>query len=233
MAGESRRRRLRALLDLAGLSPVQVTAIEPAFVHASAASEHGRVSNERLEFLGDSVLGYLTAAWLYERYPAAAEGELARRKAALASDEAIAFTGSRLGLGELLVLGQGERSSGGAQRPSNVGDAFEAFLATLERNAGMGIARLFLEREHLVPLVDQYGPETDSKTTLQELLQARHRSTPIYVDEGEEGLPHVRTFHARVELSGKLLGRGSGASKKAAQRAAAAHALALLKEEAS
>jgi ribonuclease-3 len=81
-------------------------------------------------------------------------------------------------------------------------------------------------------LADHYGPDADAKTTLQELLQARFRATPTYTDAGEEGLPHVRTFHARVELEGRILGSGSGASKKAAQRAAAADALLQLKNEA-
>jgi ribonuclease-3 len=233
MAGEGRRRRLRALLDLAGTPNLELAAVEPAFVHSSAAAELGQSSNERLEFLGDSILGCITATWLYVRYPQAPEGELARRKAALASDEAIAATGLRLGLGELLMLGQGERASGGSLRASNIGDAFEAFIAVLERNVGIDTARRFVIREHLEPLADHYGPEADPKTMLQELLQARYRSTPVYLDEGEEGPPHLRTFQARVELNGKMLGSGRGASKKLAQRAAATDALTRLKEEAS
>lgn len=232
MAGEARRRRIRALLDQAQVRTLDVEAVEPAFVHASASAEtEQRCSNERLEFLGDAVLGYVTASWLYTQFPDATEGELARRKAALASDEAIAESGRRLGLGELLVLGHGERSSGGAERASNVGDAFEAFVAVLERQAGLEAARLFVEREHLVPLSNRFGPENDSKTALQELLQARYRATPSYIDTGVEGPPHLRTFHAQVELSGKVLGAGSGASKKAAQRSAAADALERLKNE--
>jgi len=226
MAGETRRRRLRALLDLVGLEGAEHAAIEPAFVHSSLLGQArgGTSSNERLEFLGDAILGYLTAEWLFERHAEAFEGELSRRKAALASDRAIATTARRLGFGDLLRLGKGEQANGGAERESNLGDAFEAFLAVLTQRFGLDVARRFLIEQHLVPLADTFGPDIDAKTALQELTQARFRETPRYHDDGVDGADHERTFRARVTVGDRELGRGQGRSKKAAQQAAAAAA---------
>ena len=208
---------------------------EQAFAHSSAVAE-GAVegsSNERLEFLGDAVLGYATARHLYLRYPEAAEGDLAKRKAALVSDAAIAETARRLRFEDLLVLGNGERATGGAQRPSNLGDAFEAFLAVLVLERGMDCAVGFVEREHLAQSPVSFDQmESDAKTTLQELTQAKFRSAPIYHDDGDEGPPHEPLFRASVSLQGTILASGSGRSKKAAQQAAAAAALVELRKKA-
>jgi ribonuclease-3 len=234
MAGETRRRRLRALLALANVKTEVLDPFEQAFAHSSAVAE-GTVpppSNERLEFLGDAVLGFATARHLFLTYPNAAEGELAKRKSSLASDAAIAITAQRLHFDELLVLGQGERNTGGAQRPSNLGDAFEAFVAALTLEKGMDCAVAFLEREHLhrheaLPVV-----ESDAKTALQELTQARFRCAPVYHDEGDEGPAHEPLFRAAVSVQGNVLAQGTGRSKKAAQQAAAASALVELRKHA-
>ena len=234
MAGETRRRRLRALLALADVEAESLEVFEQAFAHSSAVAE-GAVpppSNERLEFLGDAVLGYATARHLFKRYPGAAEGDLAKRKAALASDAAIAETAQRLQFGDLLVLGHGERTTGGAKRPSNLGDAFEAFVAALSIERGIECAIRFIEREHLMSQDFFDHIETDAKTSLQELTQAQFRSAPTYHDDGDEGPAHEPLFRASVSLNGTILASGSGRSKKAAQQAAAAAALVELRKKA-
>jgi ribonuclease-3 len=227
IAIERRRGRLRALLALAGVETEELEPFELAFTHASAVAE-GSVpppSNERLEFLGDAVLGYVVARHLFLSHPQASEGELAKRKASFASDAAITATAQRLRFDELLVLGQGERKNGGALRPSNLANAFEAFLAALALAQGIDAALAFLEREHLHQHRVFAATESDAKTALQEWTQAHFRSAPLYHDEGEEGPAHEPLYCVGVSLRGEVLARGSGRSKKAAQQAAAALAL--------
>ncbi len=203
-------------------------------MHESAAKEGtagGRplVSNERLEFLGDAVLGFIVARLLYERYPSAPEGELALRKSSLVSDAALAVSAERLGFGPLLVLGRGfARATAGPTR-SMLAGSFEAFVAVLARAAGVDVAAAFVEREHVAWLADAAVPAGDPKTVLQEWSQGFHGSTPRYVDRAE-GPPHDRTFVATALVDGEPLADGSGRSKKEAQRAAAARALELLAE---
>ncbi len=231
MAGEKRRKRLRALLDLAGVKSkdANLDRIERAFVHESAAMEFGGHSNERLEFLGDAVLGLVVAQWLFEKYPDEPEGVLAKRKAAIVSDSTIAQTAQRLEFGELLLLGTGERAHGGAQRRSTLGDAFEAFVAVLFVECGMKTAQRFVLREHVAGLDVERAGLGDAKTQLQELTQARLSCMPTYSEQGE-GPDHSRTFTSTVQVGGETLGTGTGPTKKAAQQQAAAVALAALQE---
>jgi ribonuclease-3 len=232
VAGEQRRRRLRALLTLAGVAggDANMTAFDAAFVHESAVRERlAARSNERLEFLGDAILGNVVARSLFERYRDAAEGELALRKAALVSDTALATTAERLGFGELLVLGAGLANSAPARRRSALGDAFEAFLAVLYREAGDAAVVAFVASEHIAPFEALGADLEDPKSVLQEWTQRRGAGVPAYFDRFE-GPDHERTFFANVTVDGDLSAEGSGASKKAAQRAAAARALELLAE---
>ena len=229
MAGEARRRRLRALLDLAEVPDDTLDAIDQAFVHESAAKEELLLSNERLEFLGDAVLGVVVARWLYATYPQEKEGSLAKRKAAIVSDSAIAETARDLGFSELVRVGAGERAHGGAERVSILADAFEAFLATLYLHYGFDAAQRFIERHHIGTLDHERSAVADAKTQLQELTQARLACTPEYSEKGE-GPPHERTFTSVVRINGEQLGTGTGPSKKAAQQNAAAQALAILQE---
>jgi len=234
VAEEERRGRLRALLALAGVKMEELEPFEQAFTHASAVAEGSArpPSNERLEFLGDAVLGYATARYLFLAHPQASEGELAKRKASLASDAAITATAQRLHFDELLVLGQGERKNGGALRPSNLGNAFEAFVAALTLAQGIDSALAFLEGEHLHRHRAFATTESDAKTALQEWTQAHFRAAPLYHDEGEEGLAHEPLYRVGVSLRGEMLASGSGRSKKAAQQAAAALALVELRRRA-
>ena len=228
MSGEARRRRLRALLSRSGADDIEPPAVLEAFTHGSASREGAGPSNERLEFLGDAILGFIASRWLFARYPRAAEGELTRRKALLVSGDACAESARRLGLGDLILLGHGMESAGGADNTTVLADAFEAYLAALTRSAGLETATAFLEREHLLPLDSGEFVEADAKTALQELTQADHGTTPIYFERAE-GPPHDRRYTSQVRLRGEVLGEGIGSSKKTAQQSAAAMALARLR----
>ena len=231
MAGEARRRRLRALLRRTGLGKLEPASLERAFVHDSAVLMERLLdpgaSNQRLEFLGDAVLSLATARWLYDRYPAEREGELTRRRAALVNDAVLVETARRLELSDLLVLGPAEAAAGGAGRESILAAALEAFIGALFLQGGLDLAARFVEREHLERVEHAEMAAADPKTALQELLQARGRTTPTYEDAAT-GPAHRRTFTSRVISDGTLLGEGIGSSKKAAQRAAAQIALSVL-----
>jgi ribonuclease-3 len=230
MAGEARRQRLRTLLATAGAPHANPLDFELAFVHESAVKERlAERSNERLEFFGDAVLGFVVARSLYERYPDAAEGELALRKSALVSDLALAETADRLEFGPLLVLGAGLAKLPPVRRRSALADAFEAFVAALYRTCGIDVAAAFVVREHVLAWELRGQPLDDPKTLLQEWTQKHAAGVPQYALRFE-GPDHERTFFAEVRVDESVQAAGSGASKKAAQRAAAARALELLAE---
>lgn len=217
---------MRALFELAGVTPEIAEDVDAAFVHESAAKEIGGASNERMEFLGDAVLGLVTARWLYAAYPTEKEGTLAKRKAAIVSDSAIARSADRLGFGDLMILGAGERAQG-AVRPSILAAAFESFVAALFLARGLDAAARFVEAEHILHVDQTASALADPKTRLQELAQAHAGCTPVYVDRGS-GPAHLRTFTSSVAVAGEPLAEGTGPSKKAAQQDAAARALPLL-----
>lgn len=229
MAGEANRRRIRAVLRLAGVrTTAGLDAIEQAFVHESYSKEHGTPSNERMEFLGDSILGAITATWLFERYPGEPEGQLTVRKAAIVNDPQLALTATRLGFPDIVQLGTGMRNAGGAQNTSILADAFEAFVGALYLRYGMEKARRFVVEEHIERLDHTPDVLLDAKTRLQHFAQEHLSGTPSYVDHSE-GTPQAPAFRSVVKVNGKKLGTGSGPSKKAAQRAAAEAALHALK----
>lgn len=220
---------MRELLRLAGAKGAEFAAFDVAFVHESAVSEKlAESSNERLEFLGDAVLGAIVARSLFERYPDADEGELALRKSSLVSDLALSSTAERLGFDPLLVTGSALANQPVERRRSLLADAFEAFVATLARESGDAVAAAFVSREHIAPRELHAPVEDDPKTVLQEWSQRRFRTTPVYADRFE-GPAHERVFVATVEIDGESA-EGSGPSKKAAQREAAAAVLVRLRE---
>jgi ribonuclease-3 len=223
-----RRRRLAALLKTSGLAGIDPATIEQAFVHESAAREGAGPSNERLEFYGDTILGFVTARWLMAHYPDATEGELHRRKASLVSGEACAATARRLQLGEVMRLGVGAQQSGGANNTSILADAFEAYIGALASATEWERVARFIELEHLALADHADGGENDAKTALQEFTQAYFGTVPIYFERAE-GPPHDRRFTSHVQIGHETLGEGIGASKKAAQQSAAAMALAALR----
>ncbi len=232
MAGEARRQRIRALMDLAGARDSDVHAFDAAFFHESAVKEKlAPQSNERLEFLGDAILGFCVARSLYDRYADAAEGELALRKSSLVSDSALAATAERLGFEALLLLGAGHASESAARRRSALADAFEAFLAVLHRECDLLTVEAFLYREHIEPREALGTTIDDPKTILQEWMQRHYKTVPVYEDRSE-GSDHEPTFHSLVTIAEDgVRAEGSGGSKRVAQRAAAAGALSQLAQK--
>jgi len=220
--------RLRALLKAAGASDVDPAHVEQAFVHASAGSERSSASNERLEFFGDALLGFVASRWLMKKYPELSEGALTRRKAFLVSGSACADTARRLGFAELVVLGAGMERAGGSANESVLADAFEAFLAALYEATDFDRVARFLEKEHLAPMDRRNAGERDAKSDLQEFTQGVLRLTPLYYERAE-GPPADRRYTSQVRVGDEILGEGIGPSKKAAQQSAAAMALSRLR----
>ncbi len=228
MAGERRRARLRALLKTAGVDDVDPARMERAFVHASAGSELMLASNERLEFFGDAILGFVASRWLMAKYPDATQGMLTRRKANLVSGAACAESARRLGFSDLVVLGQGMDRSGGSGHETVLADAFEAFIAVLYEASDMSHVERFLEKEHITPADRRDVGERDAKSDLQEYAQSSLRTTPMYFERAE-GPPNDRRYTSQVRVGDEILGEGIGPSKKAAQQSAAAMALSTLR----
>jgi ribonuclease-3 len=223
-----RKRRITALLKLSGAADVDPAAIEQAFVHESASSEGAGPSNQRLEFFGDAILGFLTSRWLWARYPEAGEGELTRRRASLVSGDACAQSARRLDLGEIVRFGVGMQQDGGATNTSVLADVFEAYLGALYLATDVERVARFLEEHHFAHADHADAAESDAKTALQEFTQARFSLAPIYFERAE-GPPHDRRFTSQVRIADEVVGEGIGASKKAAQQSAAAMALAYLR----
>lgn len=228
MSGEAHRRRLRALLRLSGIRGAgDLAVVENAFIHESYAKEHGDNSSERMEFLGDSVLGLVTASWLFERFGDEPEGLLTLRKAAIVNDVQLARTAHRLGFPQLVQLGTGMRSAGGAENTSVLADAFEAFIAAIYLCYGWEKAQRFVTTQHIEQLDHSPDALLDAKTRLQHYTQEHLAATPVYRDVSR-GTPQQPSFLSRVSVAGRTLGKGSGPSKKAAQQAAAQAALLAL-----
>ena len=205
--------------------------LEHALTHSSYANEHreGLTSNERLEFLGDSVLGMVVADHLYRAHPDMPEGELTRTRAALVCEGSLYEVAKRLGLGGYLRLGKGEDAGGGRSRPSILADAVESVLAAVYLDGGIDQARrlirvLILDRE-VEKAVDR-----DYKTALQELVQRESGQVLAYRAVGERGPDHAKIFIMEVELNGKSVGVGEGRTKKEAEQMAARAALEGLSE---
>jgi ribonuclease-3 len=200
--------------------------LRTALTHRSAANERGESHYERLEFLGDAVLGLTAAEWLYETLSQEPEGRLARLKSYLVSTRALADWGRELELGAVLVLGAGEERSGGRDKQSLLADAMEAVLGAVYRDGGLDAVRA-VTRSWLADAV-QREPQLqrqEAKTLLQESLQACGEPLPEYRLVGEHGPPHERTFQVECWVGTRLVGVGEGSTKKAAERAAAVCAL--------
>jgi len=206
--------------------------LEQALTHSSRSNEVGQGHlgcNERLEFLGDSILGFVVAEALYQAFPDRPEGEMTKMRAELVCESSLAEASVPLQLGENLRLGRGEEHCGGHQRPSMIADAFEAVLAAIYLDGGEGAARSFLERTILPKIATARPAKNDYKTLLQEAVQKHGHSAPTYQMVGESGPDHQKSFTAQVIFEGKVLGEGSGRSKKEAEQAAASAALNRLK----
>ncbi len=196
--------------------------LRTALTHSSYANESkGRYkSNERLEFLGDSVLSLVVSQRLYSEDADRPEGELTRRRAGVVCEDSLYKMAQELQLGDHLLLGKGELSGGGNRRPSILADAFEALLGAMFLDGGLAPIESLLKK-HL-RMDDQFE---DYKTRLQEYIQKHYDSPPVYEIVGEQGPDHDKLFETNVSLTGELLGTGSARSKKAAQQQAAKQAL--------
>ena len=209
--------------------------LEEALRHSSYANEHRGAnffSNERLEFLGDSVLGFVTAEYLFAKHPAAPEGELTRIRALLVCEDSLHEVAQRLELGKHLKLGNGEESCGGRTRPSILADATEAVFAAVYLDGGIGAASDLIHRCLLDAEKEEAVEERrrDYKTALQELVQRTPGVTITYELVQESGPDHCRVFEMEVAVGGKVAGRGQGHSKKEAEQAAARAALESMQE---
>ena len=204
--------------------------LRQALTHKSFVPEDTLRSNERLEFLGDSVLNQIVAELLFERYPQRSEGELAKARSLVVCKTALAAAARRLNIVPLVMLGSTEEALGGRSRSSLVADAYEALLAAIYLQNGQQTSREFVTRTLGPELttIDTLADWRDPKTTLQELCQSDKSGLPFYRIISEKGKPHDRTFTAEVLVDGLAAGLGSGKSKKEAEQAAALKALEAL-----
>ena len=205
--------------------------LQKALTHSSYANErkkHGK-NNERLEFLGDSVLSVIVAKHLFLTYKNIPEGELTKLRASLVCEKALDVFAARLSLGDYLKLGRGEEMTGGRQRPSILADAFEAVIAALYLDGGYEVAQKFVLS--FIPKdldIHQVGQLADYKTALQEIIQQNREEKVEYQMEAERGPDHAKVFTAVVLLNSNIIGRGEGSSKKQAEQNAAREALRLM-----
>lgn len=207
--------------------------LENALTHSSCANEsRGKLhSNERLEFLGDSILGMVVAEHLYRNHPDLPEGELTRTRAALVCEESLVEVAKELGLGDYLKLGKGEEAGGGRNRPSIRADAVEAVLAAVYLDGGIGSARKIIQKYILTREVSSLSGIRDYKTALQELVQRESGQVLKYRLTGESGPDHDKRFFVEVDLNGAPVGNGEGHSKKEAEQMAAKAAIQKLRKK--
>jgi len=200
--------------------------LEQAFIHRSylnEVKEKTLYSNERLEFLGDSVLSFLTSSFLYQNFPKRKEGELTNLRSAIVCTKTLSKIAKNLDLGRILKLSKGEEKEGGRKNPSILADTFEAFLGAIYLDQGILAAQGFLE-ETLFPYAKKIIAKKslkDSKSLFQEIVQEKITSSPVYKVLKEEGPDHAKKFEVGVFVEEKLYGRGVGKSKQEAEEDAA------------
>ena len=206
--------------------------LRQALSHSSYANEHkaeGVGDNERLEFLGDSVLEVVSSEFLYLTFPKMPEGKLTKLRASLVCEATLAFCAREFGLPDYLLLGKGEEQTGGRGRDSIVSDALEALIGAIFLDGGIDEAKSFIKRFILTDF-EHKRMFTDSKTILQEIIQRDYKNSDVrYIPAGESGPDHDKHFTVALTLDGEELGRGVGSTKKAAQQEAAYRALIELK----
>ena len=201
-----------------------ISLLQNALTHSSYANErwhNGLMSNERLEFLGDSVLGMVVAEFLYRSFPNRPEGELTRMRADMVCETTLAAIAHRLKLGDHLLLGHGEERLGGRTRDSILADAVESVIAASFLDGGMDAAKAIIQRFVLSEVPVNKLHNADYKTALQELVQQKKHQSLSYVLTGESGPDHDKHFEVQVLLNGTVVGTGSGSSKKRAEQDAA------------
>ena len=199
-----------------------------SLTHSSYANENmknGITSNERLEFLGDSLLGMTVAVLIYENKPELMEGQMTKLRAELVCEKSLAAKANDFGLGAYILLGRGEENGGGRSRPSILADAFEAVLAAIYLDGGFEPTMRFVSDRFRRQLDDPLKSNSDYKTLLQEMIQVKPGQTHVYDIIDETGPDHDKTFTVEVKLNGKPFGTGKGKNKKSAEQAAARAAL--------
>ena len=217
--------------QIIGYSFKDKSLLEQALSHSSYANEKKNAggSNERLEFLGDSVLSIVVSDYLYKHFTQVAEGELTKLRASLVCEKSPHVFAQQIHLGDCLRFGKGEENTGGRERPSILADAFEAVIAAIYLDGGMEPASKHILR--FMPEDIEHGKKpvySDYKTVLQEIVQKNPEEKVEYVLIGEEGPDHNKRFVVEVRLNSQVIGKGKGRSKKEAEQLAAKEALALM-----
>ncbi len=222
---------IRELEQALGYRFCNITLLQNALAHSSYANEHWHdslKSNERLEFLGDSILGMVVAQYLYTHFPNRPEGELTRMRADMVCETSLARVAQKLELGKHLLLGHGEEQSGGRERPSILADAVESVIAAAFLDSGFAAAEGIIQRFILTDVPVKQPNNRDYKTALQELVQQKRDQVLHYRLAAESGPDHDKHFTVELTLNGAAVGTGTGTSKKRAEQMAAKAALEAL-----
>ena len=218
---------MKRLQEAIGYQFRDISLLENALSHSSYANEHWHdslKSNERLEFLGDSVLGMVVAEHLYRTCPDRLEGELSRMRADMVCETSLAAIAIKLSLGEHLLLGHGEAISGGNKRASILADAVESVIAAIYLDGGFAPAKEFIHK-FVLSATPEKAKNVDYKTALQELVQQKKGQVITYTLISQSGPDHCKEFTVQVCINGSAVGEGTGSSKKRAEQEAAKNAL--------
>lgn len=218
-----------ALQRAIGINFKDESLLKQAFIHSSYTNENPGfqlIDNERLEFLGDALLSFLVADELYHKFPNFGEGDLTEVRVSLIRQETLAETAAKIKLGDYLLLGKGEESSGGRDKPTNLADAFESLVGAIYLDQGLNIVKNFVLDKFAGQLEDirVKGVGRNFKALLQELTQAKYKELPVYRVTEALGPDHAKNFVVEVRLGDKILGSGSGKTKRAAEIEAASSA---------
>lgn len=225
---------LKRLNDKTGIDFDSIDVLNTAFIHPSFTNEHGlepHKNNQRLEFLGDAILDLAISQYLYENYPHLTEGQMTKIRASVVCEQSLSRIAEELSLGDYLILGRGEENTKGRQKPSILADTFEAYIGAIYLEKGFDVVQTFILNilNKSIKVAVEGEDDRDFKTTLQELLQRSTNDRVVYKVIEERGPDHDKIFFVEVRWKGKLLGKGTGKSKKEAEQAAAGEALQFLK----
>lgn len=231
-----RKNQLASFCEKAGIKMKDLELLDLAFYHRSSSNENkkqheAKANNERLEFLGDSVLGLVTASWLFSNLPDMKEGELAKIKSVVVSEKILAPNGLKLGINKLLVLGHGEEITGGRNKPAILADCMEAVIGAYYLDSGFEAAREYV-LSFIVPEIQKVleNGTKDFKTLLQELTQKKFKVFPVYELLDTKGPEHEKIFTFNVKIGDKVYGPVSGTSKKDAEQKLAEQVYNLLRK---
>jgi ribonuclease-3 len=221
---------LTSLQQKLGVSFKDTSLLDQALIHSSYINENpdvAPISNERLEFLGDAVLGLVIAEKLYQDFPESDEGQMTRLRAALVRRETLAQIAGEFDLGNYLLLGKGEEAGGGRTKPVNLAGALESLFASIYLDQGLDVTRAIILKLFSTEIIRQAHQisEIDYKSKLQEIIQAQRQQTPSYHTVEAVGPDHARQFTVEVKVGDTVLGQGVGKSKKSAEMEAARSAL--------